>query len=109
MANINRTIIVTAALAPLARALAAAQSPGGVGMFETPVYTGANLTHYVSSGLIDERFGALLGDADLLFAAAGGAATLSQCQALVSTSVVVDCDVEGAHATLDRMGVTIWH
>ena len=50
--DIARTMIVPAALAPLARALAAGLSPGGVGMFQTGLSpTGAEpATHYVSSG-----------------------------------------------------------
>lgn len=105
--NINRTIIIPAALAPLARALSVGMSAGGVGMFETPLYTGAEITHYVSSGWIDEAFDVVLSDADALFAACGGAATLEQCQALTGTSEVADCDIESAQATFDRLGVTL--
>lgn len=105
--NINRTIIVPDALAPLARALAAGLSSGGVGMFETPLYTGSTLTHYVSSGQIDESFGIVLNDADALFAAGVVAATLAQCQELVNQSIVVDCDVESALDTFARLGVTL--
>lgn len=127
--NINRTIIIPAMLTPLARALAEAQSAGGVGMFATPLYTGANITHYISSGWIDEAFDALLplhsiqvtktgtvvtppsqavkdASANLLFNAGKGMATLAQCQALVETSIVINCDVEGAQATVARMGLT---
>lgn len=103
---INRTIIVTAANAQLARALAAALSAGGVGMFESalpPEY--ANPTHYISSGQIDSAFDIVLKDANALFQAANGMATLAECHNLIDTSVVVDCDVESAEATCARLGL----
>lgn len=107
MANINRTILVPATLAPLARALAAGLSAGGTGMFEVPLCKAGQITYYVSSGWIDEGFGMALTDADALFSACGGAATLAQCQALVAQSIVVDCDVESAQATMDKLGLTV--
>ena len=107
MANVNRTIIVSATMAPLARALAAAQSPGGVGMFERACYTGGAITHYISSGQISAEFDILLTDANALFAAAGGAATLAQCQELIATSTVKNCDVECPKATLASLNLTI--
>lgn len=103
--NVNRTLIITAANAPLARALAAGLAAGGAGMFETPLYTGVVLTHYISSGWIDAQFDAVLTDANALFAACGGAATLVQCQELISTGIVVDCDAENAQATIARFGL----
>lgn len=105
--NVNRTIIVTAANAPLARTLASTLAAGGVNMFETPLYTGAIITHYVSSGWINSDYDLMLTDADALFAACEGAATLLQCQTLVSTSIVIDCDTEGAYDTFARLGLTI--
>ena len=107
MANINRTILIPTTLAPLARALAAGLSSGGAGMFEVPLYKDGQITYYVSSGWIDEAFDTVLTDADALFAACGGAATLTQCQALVAQSIVVDCDVECAQATFERLGLLL--
>lgn len=118
MPNINRTILITPQLAPLARALAAGLSYGGAGMFEASRNLNGSLAYYVSSGLIDATFGDLLPlegsdqatkDAarDKLFTAANGAATLEQCQALVDTSIVVDCDVESAEGTYARLGLTL--
>lgn len=98
-------------------------------MFATPLYTGAVLTHYISSGWIDEAYDAMLplhevqvtevgtvvipptqavkdAAANLLFEAGQGLVTLAQCQALVETSIVIDCDVEGAQATVARMGLS---
>jgi hypothetical protein len=124
--TINRTVIVTAANAPLARALAAGLSAGGVGMFESPLPPeSANPTHYISSGQIDAAFDAMLplsiidangalispsqevkyAAADLMFTAANGLATLAQCKALIDTSIVVDCDIETAEETCARFGL----
>lgn len=105
--NINRTVIVTAATAPLARQLAEYVSPGGVNMFQTPLYTGVNITHYVSSGWIKEEFDLALTDANYLFSICDGLATLVQCQNLINTSIVVDCDLEDAYSTYARLGLTI--
>lgn len=109
--NINRTIIVTADDAPLARSLAAGLAAGGVGMFETPC-TVAGAPCFVSSGLIDAAFGVVLADANALYAACQAIippanVTLAQCQDLVANSIVVDCDVESAQDTFTRLGVAI--
>lgn len=58
--NVNRTILIPAALAPLARILAAGLSQGGVGMFETPLYQNGQIIYYVSSGQIDTIFDVIL-------------------------------------------------
>jgi len=104
MADIKRTMIVPAALAPLARALAAGLSPGGVGMFQTGLSpTGAEpATHYVSSGLINPAFGVVMQSAAALHTAViakGGTVTLAKCQALVSQS-----DVSGGEVLIDDEG-----
>ena len=101
------TLIVTAQLTPLARALAAGLSPGGVGMFTTGLSADGNepATHFISSGWINAEIGELLTDADALYAAcveAGAEVTLAQCQALVTTSDVSD---EEAVAALERLGL----
>ena len=94
MTDVFRTLIVPAALAPLARALAAGLSPdGGNNTFATGLSpTGeAPATHYVSTGHIGERFAECIADAESLHAAcveAGANVTLAQCEALVSTSDV---------------------
>lgn len=104
--NIFRTIIIPASLTPLARALGAGLSPAGDGMFITPLYDATNtVTHYVSSGWIGEEFGALIMDADLLFAACEGAATLAQCQALVSKSTV---STDEPHSLIATMGLSLY-
>lgn len=104
---INRTIIVTAANAPLARILAANAASGGVGMFDSPLPPGSsNPTHFISSGQIYAIFGTMLTDANVLFQSANGLATLAECQNLIDTSVVVDCDIESAEQTCIRLGLT---
>lgn len=54
MSDIFRTLIVTAADAPLAREIAATLSSGGAAMWTTPLSPTGNMpiTHYVSSGFI---------------------------------------------------------
>lgn len=120
--NINRTIIVPDTYAPLARALAAGMSAGGVGMFETPcAMSGAPCS--VSSGQIDAAFDSFLplegssqevkdAAASALFAASKTIdppilATLAQCQELVAASVMVDCGLESAEQTFVRLGIAI--
>lgn len=96
--NTFQTLIVTAALTPLARALAAGLSPtGGAGMFATGLSSNGEepASHFVSSGHIDNKIAELLTDAEALHAAcvaAEASVTLTQCEALVSTSDVSDED-----------------
>jgi hypothetical protein len=58
MADLFRTLIITAADAPLAREIAAAFGPGGSGMFTTPLSADGQepATHYISSGYIPAEF-----------------------------------------------------
>ncbi len=58
MADIFRTLIVTAADAPLAREIAASFGPGAVGMWTTPLSADGldPASHYISSGYIPEAF-----------------------------------------------------
>lgn len=87
MTTKNLTVMVIPALAPLARTLAAALSPGGVGMFEAERQLNGVPAYFVSSGHIDAAFTVYLPmegsdhatkDAarDALFAAGNGAATI---------------------------------
>ena len=57
-----RTLILPAAVTPLAREIAATLSPGGIGMWATGLSpTGeAPPTHYISSGLIAPEFAHML-------------------------------------------------
>lgn len=103
------TLIVPVALTPLARALAAGLSPRGAGMFTAALSpTGQEpATHYVSSGRIDAEIGAVLTDANALYAAcqqAGASVTLAQCQALVSQS---DVSNDNPFSAFDRLGLAL--
>lgn len=107
MSWVNRTMIIPAGVQPLAQGLAAGLAgDAGAGMWVTGLSpTGAApATHYVSTGMIDENFAAMLADADAMFAAAqaaGAPVTLAQCQALVNNSDVSD----GTREVTDADGV----
>lgn len=107
---IKRTVVVTAANAPLARSLAEGiAGVSGSGMFKTelaPTEAGP-ATHYVNSGHFWDSFAALMIDANAMFQAAGGQVTLEQCQALVSQSDVSDVAVESPFAAFARLGLTM--
>lgn len=66
-----RTILAPASVVAECRALAAS-FPGGEGMFVTPVYTGSEITHYISTGKIEQSVADML-DNPAQFAAAIGA------------------------------------
>lgn len=109
MTEAFRTLIVTAADAPLARALAGGLSEAGREMFETPLSQGgvAPATHYISSGWIDADMASLLDDPAVLHAAcaaAGANVSLAQCQALVASS---DVSIDPPFDAMARLGLTI--
>lgn len=58
MRDIFRTLILPAAVTPLAQQIAATLSPGGVGMWTTGLSPDGTepATHYISSGLIAPEF-----------------------------------------------------
>lgn len=118
MTIVFRTIVVPAALADVARNLGACLTPSAAEMFLTPLSAnGLNpASWYVSSGVIDASFDALLLDANLLYSqAVAGAtaqgliltATLSDCQNLVAQATVVDVNTEGPFDTFARLGLKI--
>lgn len=105
----HRTMIVPAALAPLARALAAGLSPAGEGMFVVGAApTGAGpATHYISTGPIQPQFAAAIADADVLYAAAAAAGapiTFDACAALVAQS---DVSTDAPRDALARLGLVL--
>lgn len=59
------TIVVPAETAQTYRDLAASLHPAGEGMFLTPLYSGEELTHYISTGKIDAVFTDVLQDPEL--------------------------------------------
>lgn len=106
------TMIVQADHAPLARELAAALSPAGVGMFTSGLVPagsapGTEPTHFISTGKIDAQFGPLLKDANALHGAgtqAGVACDLADVQALVDTADVTD---EPPFDAMGRLGLEL--
>ena len=106
---VHRTMIVPAALAPLARALAEWLEPvAGAGMWETGLSpTGeAPPTHFVSAGMIEDVFADLIVDAEAMHqacVAAGAQVTLEQCRKLVTLSDVSDEPAFDAFARLGLM------
>lgn len=110
MSTVFLTMIVPAALAPLARALAAGLSPAGAGMFVVPLSPTGELpaTHYVSSGGIQQEFADAIASGDALYAACQAAVapvTLEQCNALVAQSDVTDLAVETPWQSFERLGL----
>lgn len=110
---VRLNIIVTAANAPLARALSAqVAGPSGTGMFTTglaPTVAGP-ATLFISTGWLWESYAALMTDADAMYAAcqtAGAAVTLAQCQALVTESDVSDAELEDPFAAMERLGLVM--
>ena len=117
---VNRTLILPAAHAPLARALAAhLAGPPGEGMWVVGLSpTGeAPATHYVSSGPVGAEFDAMLTDADALWGAVQMSAesglksvdaiTRADCVALVEAAEVVDLDDEPVFDTLWRLDLEL--
>lgn len=111
---VQRCLICPSAYAPLARALCNGLAPdgSGAGMLLTGLSpTGAEpATHYISEGMIEYAFAALLplGDApgqpDAITALAAGAATLAQVNALLAA---IDVTEQDAGTAMARLGLTL--
>lgn len=102
MDDIFRTAIVPAAYAPFARMLM-------VGQFDllTPLSATGNApaTHFISSGMIPDRFGPILSDpqtAHEAATAAGYTVTLAQITAALAAS---DVSEDSPQAAQDRLGL----
>ena len=129
MADTFRTAILPAANAPFGRNLVAALSPGGSGMWQTPLNASGTgtATHYISSGYISEQVAALMplqtweqdaqgawvmtastpGDAATVRAAAiasGFSCTLAQVQALFTAA---DGTAQEPFTAMGRLGLKI--
>ena len=98
----HRTLIVPAALVSAARELGAALSPAGAGMYSTPLSpTGTEFaTHWISSGLIDESFAAILGSPEALYSYAQAGA-LEQGLTLTATAADAVALVEQTDVSTD--------
>ena len=103
------TMVITTARASLGRAIAAALSPAGVGMFVVGLCpadgpAAAEPTNFISTGRIDARFAPLLKDGAALHSAAQAAGvdcTLAECQALVDEA---DVSQEPPHPSAESPG-----
>ena len=129
MPDLFRTLVITAADAPLAREIAAAFGPGGQGMWVTGLSAdgGEPATHYVSSGYIPAEFVSLApcstwtqdedgqwiaadhhdGDAATVHAyatQAGLSLTLAQVEAIFSAA---DVSEQEPFIAMSRLGVQI--
>jgi hypothetical protein len=63
MRDQHRTIIVPAAQVSVYRDMADT-FPGGTGMFVVPLYTGSDITHFISSGPIDPLLASMMPHTD---------------------------------------------
>lgn len=124
---VQRCLIVPASYTPMARALCDGLAPGGSGsgMFTTPLSTNGALpaTHFISSGMIEDSFAALLpltthttdgkgvttstttpGQPETIVALAEGAVTLAQVNALLAA---IDVTEQGPFTALSRLGLKL--
>lgn len=123
------TLIIQAQDAPLAREIAAAFGPGGIGMWTTPLSASGldPASHYISSGYIPQEFVSLApsttwtqdeegnwiatdhypGDAATVYAYASQAGiqcSLADVEGVFSRS---DCSAQEPFVAMGRMGLTI--
>ena len=110
MSYIHRCMIVPAAQAPLARELVVllAGAPAN-NMFNTGLSaTGEEpFTHYVSTGMIEDQFAAVLADGALmamLCVNAGRTITVEECTAMLA---VCDVSADEPHIALERIGLKL--
>lgn len=68
---IMATIIIPAETVETYRGVAESLSPSGSGMFQVPLYTGEDNTHYISTGKIWQQFVDLISDPEKFAAAMG--------------------------------------
>jgi hypothetical protein len=107
----HRTLVVPAAHAALARSLSEGLAgPSGAGMYSTGLSaTGkAPASHFVSAGLVQDQYAALMADADLVLAAcaqAGVTVDATAVRALIAAAVIREDD--DPHAVLAELGLQI--
>ena len=105
---IFRTMILPASLVPLAQSLAVGVSgAAGSDMWQVGLSADGSepATHYISTGMIDDQFVAMLTDATALYAAcqaAGASVTQAQCDALVSGA---DVSTDKPFDAMARLGL----
>ena len=123
------TLIITAADAPLARAIAASFGSGGMGMFTTPLSASGldPATHYISSGYIPSEFVSLApsttwaqdeegnwivvdhypGDAATVFAYATQAGIDCALEDVEGVFARSDCSPQEPFVAMSRLGLSI--
>lgn len=129
MSDLFRTLIIAAQDAPLARSIAAAFGPGGMGMWTTPLSASGQepASYYVSSGYITEQFVSLSpcttweqdeeggwtqvehfpGNAATVYyyaSLAGIPCSLEDVEGVFSRS---DCSSQDPHTAMARLGLSI--
>ncbi|MBB1599986.1 hypothetical protein [Variovorax sp. UMC13] len=110
MSQLHRTLIVPAATARRCADLCAALAgPPGAGMFTTALSpTGAApATHFISAGMIEDTFAAVLADPAVMHGAcqaAGISITLAECTALLAAA---DISEEPPFDALARVGLKL--
>ena len=110
MAWIFKTMIIPVAQADKARELAATLAgSAGANMWITPLYTQgvAEATHYISAGLIDSEYAALLTDSEMLFSACKNAHidySLEQIELILKFADIFDDD---PFLAMDRLGLSL--
>jgi hypothetical protein len=103
----HRTLVVPVDIVEQVRALCAAAIPSGDGMFTTPLSLDGSppATHYISSGLLDVNFAAMLDSPEAMqsgLASVGIEVDLPTCEAILNAS---DVSEEGGHAAMERLGL----
>lgn len=105
--SIHRCMIVTAAVAPQARALADSFGPSASGMWTTALSPTGELpaTHYISAGMIGTSFAGLMSSPDALqagCAAMGITVPLANCKAVLAGA---DVSEEQPFDAMTRLGL----
>lgn len=103
---VHRTLVVPSALRNQCADLCAQLAGGGgAGMFIAPLCTSKTITHYISSGLIDSVFAALLADVDALFFVCQSAGLSITKPELIVILGACDISDEPAQTAMDRLGL----
>lgn len=104
----NKTIIVPSELRDVCAGLCdRLAGGGGAGMFITPLYSDDNLTHYISSGLIDEQFAYALADPEIAFSLCEQHGISIEKEQLLFVMSQVDVSEDLAQVAIDRLGLTL--
>ena len=97
-----RTLIVPAEISEKCRTLAA-RWPGGIGMFTVPLYTGKNITHYISTGYIKTEVAEILDNPEAFAEATG----IPQEEAELLRSQIHISTRQDVHTELSELGLSL--